>query len=474
MDEAGIQTRCSTLRLELKAWEKSFAATHDGRKAGREDIKADVVISSKYKEYNKLRDILSGKRSPTTPSKRGATRPAPVHKSPQPQHDPTTTTTITPLKRKRDSGVSFTVETLPQSPLSPPCPDRIGPTPQRDGIVLGLFDLLESEQTPSKRRALGPIEANTLATPNKSKHLTVDFESPVISRHEKTPPSVGKQFLLSKFATPQKRKVEEEAETPSALRGLQTPAFLRRGGVLETEAVDENTPPRRKPWMRRTYGRTLSSVIQALKKQENDRLDEEADIMREMEMEAEGIVVPKKIVTKVFTAVEEKVVVQDSQAMPLGPDGIGEESDEEEAGVDANGQPTKVWKKRGQKRQTRRVIMRPNLHKPQPQAPHIIPTTRQEEYDSEASNTGILETQLHNNCSDIDDDDSDYATDASHTPKKRKVAVQKKVVAKEESKEGIVKKAARKIKATAHANYRRLKIKSKNGGGKGGKFGRRR
>lgn len=36
--------KSNTLRLELKAWEKSFAATHDGKKASREDIKQNPNI----------------------------------------------------------------------------------------------------------------------------------------------------------------------------------------------------------------------------------------------------------------------------------------------------------------------------------------------------------------------------------------------------------------------------------------------
>jgi hypothetical protein len=44
-----------------------------------------------------------------------------------------------------------------------------------------------------------------------------------------------------------------------------------------------------------------------------------------------------------------------------------------------------------------------------------------------------------------------------------------------EKKEGVVEKVKRKISATAHANYQRLKIKGKGGNGKkpGGRFGRR-
>jgi 26S proteasome regulatory subunit N12 len=42
------------------------------------------------------------------------------------------------------------------------------------------------------------------------------------------------------------------------------------------------------------------------------------------------------------------------------------------------------------------------------------------------------------------------------------------------AKEGVLKTAARKIKATANANYRRLNIKGKAATGGKGKFGRRR
>jgi hypothetical protein len=78
-----------------------------------------------------------------------------------------------------------------------------------------------------------------------------------------------------------------------------------------------------------------------------------------------------------------------------------------------------------------------------------------------------------------EDDGSDYATDDSHPPKKRKTqpkkldAVVKTKSTDKKSSEGPVKQAARKVKATAHANYRRLKIKSKGGNGGKGRFGRR-
>lgn len=44
MSRTELEQRCNVLRQDLKAWEKAFTAAHGGRKATREDIKADVAI----------------------------------------------------------------------------------------------------------------------------------------------------------------------------------------------------------------------------------------------------------------------------------------------------------------------------------------------------------------------------------------------------------------------------------------------
>ncbi|KAF2012061.1 hypothetical protein BU24DRAFT_352730 [Aaosphaeria arxii CBS 175.79] len=471
MDCLNFQDQCNALRQELKAWEKDFALQHDGRKAGRDDIKANAAISQKYKEYNKLREVMSGKTAPQTPSKRCASR-KPTQVAEQCIKSQPRSLTTTPQKRKRDSGVDLTEENIdPSELLSPQGPTLIGPTPQRDGIVLGLFDLLPSE-TPSKRRAvLSDVSLNVLQTPSR-KHNKAESEASVElrARGEKTPQSVGKRFMLDKFVTPQKRRFGDEGTPTSALKGLSTPAFLRRDNVLSVvDEEDVQATPRAAPWKRRGFGRSLSSMIQSMKKQEEDRLDEEAEIMAELEMEEMGISLPKKAKTKA-------ILVQDSQpAVVLDQDGFvpSEDEQDEQDGQDESGQPTRIWKKRGQKRQTRRVIMRPNFAKPKPE-----PTMSYNDEDSEPE-TGVQETQVgstaHDEGKSGDESDSDYASDDSHTPKKRKVQPKKdKEAAKAEPKDnaGPVKTAARKIKATAHANYRRLKIKSKGGnGGKGGRFG---
>jgi len=43
-ETARLNERSNALRLELKAWEKDFASKHEGRKAGRDDIKKHRAI----------------------------------------------------------------------------------------------------------------------------------------------------------------------------------------------------------------------------------------------------------------------------------------------------------------------------------------------------------------------------------------------------------------------------------------------
>ncbi|KAF2819784.1 hypothetical protein CC86DRAFT_449813 [Ophiobolus disseminans] len=449
-----IEDRCNVLRLDLKVWEKKFAAQNNGRKAGRDDIKANENISNKYKEYSKLRGKLSAQVAPQTPSKRTASRRSArdVERTPK---GPPKPLILTPLKRKREEELAS--EAIPQSPdfLSPQGPNVIGPTPQRDGIVLGLFDLLPAG-TPSKSRtALGNVELNVLQTPSRKVEVAASETSlESRARGERTPLSTGKRFMLNQFVTPKKRRLDDEGTPSSTLRGLATPAFLRRGNVLGAIDETDETTPRPAPWKRRGLGRSLSAMIQAMKKDEDDKLDEEADIMRELEMEEAGISIPKK------SRVPE-VLVEDSQApMPLGPDrGLGSDEDEdEEPELGPDGKPRRVWKKKGLKRQTRRVNMRPHLTKPKPEP--IL----QIQDDSEDEQGGVAETQLTADAAndlDSESDESDFASDGSHTPRKRKVQKKKLADAKDQAEEGVVKKTARKIKATAHANYRRLKIKGK-------------
>ncbi|OBW64577.1 MAG: SPRY-domain-containing protein [Aureobasidium pullulans] len=467
------EERIATLRVKLKTWEKQFSVQHGGKRPSREDIKNNVEIAAKYREYDRLR--------------------RPSAKQPESQHaKPTTTQHATPKKAPAPAATpqkSNSQFLLPSVPLQEedlelePTPAAVrmhlGPTPQKDGHILSLFDDLSSTASKPSRNALATIEANANFTPSKPSQLMfMDGESPPENVHDRTPASSSKRFLLDSFVstTPLKRKREDDEPahaTPSSAKGLSTPAFLRRSSnmlimnTLVEEAENDHELKsmdigrmRQPPFKKRGIVRSLSSIIQGLRKQEDDKLDEELEMMREMEEGDEDV--PSR----------PAVQVADSQVvMPLGPDqGIeSEESEEEERDT---GIFRKPWKKKGLKRQTKRTNMRPQ---PKPKAP-----VQTEQPDTTSDDEGnVAETQLPD-CplDDISDADSDAAYSDTEAKRKRQLTktttTDKDDVSKSSKGDGIVKKAARKISATAHANFRALKIKNKNSKANGrGRFGRR-
>lgn len=316
------------------------------------------MTAAKYREYDKL-------RRPTT-KKLESQRVIPAkldHATPR----KAAPITATPQK----SNPQFLVPNIPslqeeEADLEPtPAAVRmhLGPTPQKDGHILSLFDDLSSTASKPSRTALASIGANANFTPSKpSQLLFADNESPPENVHDRTPASSSKRFLLDSFVstTPLKRKREDEEPahaTPSSAKGLSTPAFLRRTSnmlimntlVEEAESDHEIRSlnfgrMRQPPFKKRGIVRSLSSIIQGMRKQEDDKLDEELEMMREMEDAEDG-----NVPTKPTVRVEDSQVV-----MPLGPD-KGIESEESEEDERDTGIFRKPWKKKGLKRQTKRT-----------------------------------------------------------------------------------------------------------------------
>ena len=315
------------------------------------------MIASKYKEYNKLRDILSGKRtleSPAQPSKKRRS----ITEHTETPSKRSRTPAATPSKKEATKQIE--VYEFPSSgrKLFTPAHQRafVGPTPQKDGQVLGLFDLMPTE-TPSKgqRQPLHEINANIACTPQK-----VDKNEDLLEtghrRLTRTPTSSGKRFLLDCFATPMKRKLVEEGTPSSAVKHLKTPTFLRRDSQFMPILAEEHpSPEARAPWKRRSFGRSLSGMIRDMKKQEEEKLDEDLELLREMEQDAGESKGSKK---KSIPMVE----VEDSQAQHVTLDADGFVPSDAESGTDQEDelgesrQPKRIWKKKGQKRQTKRVI----------------------------------------------------------------------------------------------------------------------
>ncbi|PGH01417.1 hypothetical protein GX51_05224 [Blastomyces parvus] len=450
------QQSASALRAELKEWERSFAAANGGRKPGRDDIKNNTAISAKYKFYSRLRahssqastrspvleEEISQQRKrkrdtqeninrpprqfcstprkapkyiPATPS-RGApsTAATSLHENTHPsQLDPYDSPST--LRRLFSPSYHNNSREDPHSSSSPlPLRAAIGPTPQRDGKALGLFDLLSASggshrsrdnavaaaaaaaATPCSRQRTGfnnhKGDNDGMQTPSRRKRGRAnagnrddkdgekDYENFFAST--RTPASSAKKFYLANFfATPPAYRYstaidarigshdddsnqragnndtmnERGGSASKGPLGSDTPSFLRRRNLFSSSST---TNPRqhargasgaglhdlspiavRMP--QKLVGRGLSTIVQGLRDIQEERLDEELDVLREIEAEAAG---------------EDDVIISDSQ-VPLH-DGEGN-GDEERTTF-----TTRKWKKKGQKRTTRRVIMRPVRVKP--------------------------------------------------------------------------------------------------------------
>ncbi|TVY23091.1 DNA replication regulator [Lachnellula hyalina] len=499
-----LTEKSNSLRIDLKVWEKNFAAANNGQKASRDDIKKHPDIAAKYKEYNKSRDILSGKlHVPPKESKRQ-----------------------TPQKRKRQGGHAegtkrrqvietpsrgaaqpweldpYDSPSVVRNLFTPSKKTVIGPTPQKDGQVLGLFDLLQEDGTPSKAKAdnatlQGPIQA----TPRKSRPDDV-------LKLTRTPSSTTRS-ILHPFATPLKNRTlnSQGGHTPSSTSKLHfsTPSFLRRDthrNALPPINEDADLSPQMARVPRKPLVRGLSSMLAGLRKMEEEAADEDLDALHEMENETPGPGTgsgrgsgnSSKPPTKPAAPAAEfpkDIVVEDSQPrLPLG--GFDDEAMFDSSGSeghDRDGQPLKVYKKKGQKRTTRRVKMKPVRSKPstslQPPAPidedsedeltqDAVPETQAEAADASQAVEGLGEeggdfAEARNFDSDSQ---SEYTASEGGTRYKRPDQQKRKVMGRD----GKIRRGASKVTALANQNFKRLKLRNagaKGGPGIGSRFRRR-
>ena len=438
-----------------------------------------MIIAKKYSEYNRLRGILAGKAVSSTCSspqrqkrKRDSHEPQPPSKRLQLLRTPSKSRTHPAQVDPYDSPSAL-------RNLTTPLKNKVlGPTPQKDGQVLGIFDLLEEEENFPSKAAVIDATIRPRETPRKANHY---LDVPGSGRHSRTPASSGKRFLLDTFATPLKSKHPNEhgGKTPSSVSKLDfsTPSFLRRGShrpklpsisELESNAVmsPEMVRVPRKPLVR-----GLSSILASLRKIEDDTLDDDLDALREMESGGP----PTK--SKADIPSKEEVLVEDSQAvLPLGGfDDEGKYDSEPEVShrdMGREGQPLKPWKKKGQKRTTRRVNMKPVRAKPSVAANvqdgmgsgdedelHADPTSQQADAVPETQQVESIYGTNHNFDSDSG---SEYTASEGGTRYRREDQPKKKVKVVE--KDGIQTKVKR-VAASAHANFKRLKLR--NSGAKG-------
>ncbi|RAQ44509.1 DNA replication regulator sld2 [Aspergillus flavus] len=525
LDVSDIAAQSAQLRAELKEWERAFAAANEGRKAERSDIKQAPEIAAKYKEYSRLKSLEKSvryekKHNPNSvkleerPKKR-------KHASPPGSHEARLESTprkaakgpfTTPSKPRGhpsefdpyDSPSAlrrlFSPSTHQQS--SSPLKTAIGPTPQRDGKALGLFDLLSesggSTATPTAAR-LASVRGAAAQTPSKRKTLDTiaeeEEEEEDGPRGDRTPASASKSYMLSAlFATPTtwryatmmdnrndaiRREPSPQPSANDAGQGApesETPAFLRRSNSARYAASNPNGEGlspinvRKRP---RFVGKGLSALVQGLRDMEEEHLDNELDVLREIEAEQAGM----------------NTEATDSQAV------------EQDTG------PT--FKKKGQKRTTRRVRMKPVISKPkrESQLPAsededntdnvdqsddelaAVPETQQPGASGDETNGVPDAASLHSISEPELNSDSDYEEQSKPPARSKSFSerirdaigvVEPPPAEKQEKpqpkvKEKQTKPRERKVNPEAHANYRSLKLRNKNSKGRGaGRFGRRR
>lgn len=352
----------------------------------------------------------------------------------------------------------------------------IGPTPQKDGQVLGLFDLLQEDlATPSKMKDLVEAKTSIQATPRKS-----TGEATLSLKHNRTPSSSGKRYMLDQFATPLKsiRPNSHGGNTPSSVSKLQfsTPSFLRRDShrqpmpvVTEDESLELSPQMVRVP--RKPLVRGLSSMLAGLRKMEEDAADEDLEALHELENDmANGSKPPAHTATIISNKAS---LVKDSlPQFPLG--GFDDEAmlDSEPDEVKnptlgRDGQPLKIYKKKGQKRTTRRVRMKPTRSKPQPQTGRIPGEDSEDELaqmEEAIPETQVDDTAQFSDARNFDSDSqSEYTASDGGTRYRRPDQSKKK---KRTTKDGKIKTTVRKVTAAAHQNFKRLKLR--NSGAKGG------
>ncbi|KAG8529235.1 uncharacterized protein KY384_005870 [Bacidia gigantensis] len=325
--------------------------------------------ATRYKEYNTIRERLSKRHIASTPSQRKRSSSG-LGETQDPYE--------TPSKRQKQLPSSHPAAVDPYDPpisfLLSPSQHRacIGPTPQKDGKVLGMFDAFSTtpaSRTQPNRRSLRDASNNIHATPTKNLALQkASQEDDPIMKDKldiQVTPSIQR---IIKSSTPSSRGSMRK------LRFDNTPAFLRRDSQAVAASVQgHNEGEQSASWspvatrqIRRPLGRTLSAIVKDLRDMEDEKLDEDLELMREMEGEIFPTAMHKP-------TIKPSVQVEDSQQveMPLGPDqgpltddGLGAEVE----GRQGDGQRhKKAWKKKGQKRTTRKVDIRPNTAKWKPE-----------------------------------------------------------------------------------------------------------
>lgn len=544
-----LQTQATTLRTSLKEFEHTFAQQH-GRKPKQADIKQEPEIARTYKFYQRVQQVLAGKLAYAELSEVKARS----SRCKKPSHDRQdsgygtglSSDAIASEDQQHDAEDSLTTKesSTPQKGL---LVRGIGPTPHRDGRVLGFFDLLPNSRsshsscaTPSsstRKRKIAELFADTPVPAQVAWSPTKPAETPSLRRkqavtertgdlldhldgtsrktssrehrvgkHSRTPVSEGKKFQLNQFfATPSTDRflLPDKNESPSSVKSTplkellfangvlptpqrelgvkgkdETPAYFKRSTSFKDRllGVSASRPSSRKgsshsvseskvngssagpPTLRYFRSSTSNIFRQAELAQrevrkgacdiavdgDRDDHDDDLDALRELE-----------------SGQANRVLVDDSQIVDTPQDLFDDLENQENI--------RKPYKKKGQKRTTRKANIRPVA--PMTQRVSAVPKFVSADA-SDGEEEVVDETQFPDNDGTYNDDFDEHNQSSIDPALVQEEAKSVKKVKSSRRQAGTI-----NPNAQSHQNFRSLKIKNKNSKAKGGgrgNYGRKR
>lgn len=315
-------------------------------------------IAARYSEYHKLKKayVLEPRRVREPQHKPLVTRqPNDVHY-------------LTPKPNKVSGSLSYesTSPTFPTANpfISTPEPspfhlrkwvtkEYVSPTPQKNGKVLGIFDRLPgSTPTPTKQRKdfQDEILAASLAgTLHKTTSLLTDEFSDGDDAYTPLDPNTPSRKRRYEFQTPVSKKQRESSnasEDPFA-----TPlCFRTRGGISEISESGSPPTPRLEHFIppRRLIGKVkpLSALVKELRELEDSYQDDDLEVLREME--SSGIGREMQHMSPKIGGMSCAI----HSATTSGP----QIDTQDDPPADSGAIPTEqAYRKKGQRRQTRRI-----------------------------------------------------------------------------------------------------------------------
>ncbi|KAK6520410.1 DNA replication regulator sld2 [Arthrobotrys conoides] len=471
--------RLRHLKLKIKAWEKDFAIRNDGRPPARQDISANPKMAARYSEYQKLKKQLELDSSQTTKSQSfSKSFDSPIDTTPQKPSTQLSRTPLetasnpfffTPTSRLELQGHTCSPSASAVRQLKWMRKGYVSPTPQKNGKILGLFDKLPGmTPTPPKRPREtedSTILAKMTDSAKKSKIFPdrcfedSDDEDAYIPL-DPTTPSRKRRY---EFQTPLSKT--SKGKNPGETDPFSTPAIFRQHS-MNFELKENGSPltPEVKLFLpNRMIGKVkpLSILARELREMQEEE-DPGMEVLRELERDelnpTKNTDSDKSPPTTIPPCLELEAQIGEPRA--------------------ENPPAQVIYKKKGLKRQTKRVKIRPiratktksNIKEPSSNSESEDPTDQKSE---PLAQTAKVENSDHEIC-DGEPQMAEISEDelASIVPKAAPTKPQGKFKAPVSEKSATTKNKTT-VRADKHANYTRMKMHHKGKGFKGRGRGRR-